>query len=139
MTDNKLKLLKRYQYDRRKEDDVNEERRTWTTLVTVSALYVYDYNGNSYVVTVYWYDKYYSDMNEYYRSLDLVVHPIGVDDADNEEKVRRVAEGTAGFKMNLGNKSFLDSSLDTRSEEYFTDSIHSYVTRAIEEYLADKS
>lgn len=137
MTDNKLKLLKRYQYDRRKEDDVNEERRIWTTLVTVSALYVYDYNENSYVVSVYWYDKYYSDMNEYYRSLDLTVYSIG-DDADSEEKVRRVAEGIAGFKMNLGNKSFSDSSLDTRSEEYFTDSVHSYVTRAIEEYLADK-
>ena len=138
MTDNKLKLLKRYQYDRRKEDDVNEERRTWTTLVTVSALYVYDYNGISYVVSVYWYDKYYSDMNEYYRSLDLIVYPIAADDADSEEKVRRVAEGTAGFKMNLGNKSFLDSSLDTRSEEYFTDSIYNYVSRAIEVYLADK-
>ena len=137
MTDNKLKLLKRYQYDRRKEDDVNEERRIWTTLVTVSALYVYDYNGNSYVVSVYWYDKYYSDMNEYYRSLDMTVYSIS-DDADSEEKVRRVAEGTAGFKMNLGNKSFLDSSLDTRCEEYFTDSIHSYVSRAIEEYLTDE-
>lgn len=135
MADNKLKLLKCYQYDKRKNDDVDEERYTWTTLIMVFALYVYDYNGTPYIVSVEWYNMYYSDMNEYYRNLELVVYPVDTADVDDETKVRRIAADTKGFKYQ---RKFPDgTSLNTSKEETFVSELYSYVLRAIEAYLAD--
>lgn len=130
MPNEELILLKRYDYNKYRDYDVNPERRTWTDLITISALDVYAFHGTAYIVSTYWYNKYYSDMGD--RCLDLVlkVYPVDPADVDNEEKVRAIAKDTHGFIYRPTSQA-----IDDRTEETFTESIHRYVIRALTAFL----
>lgn len=132
-----LMLLKRYNYAKRKDDSVDEERRSWSSLVTVHAWDVYEYNGTPYIVVTDWYNNEYNDYSAYpghYRDLTLRVYPIDISDVDNETKVRGIITDTKGFKHRVD-----DVYVCTHDEEAFTDDIRRYVIRAIDAYLADQA
>lgn len=136
MTDDKLKLLKRYRYDKNATRDRNEEEYTWRASEEVYALDVYEYKFNTYVVKSDWYYKGSGDMegSDHYESLSFTVYPIKPDDAKNEEVVLLVASGKEGHKTEIGDRP----QVDIKSEEAFTRSIRSYVIGAIDAYIADK-
>jgi len=99
MTDDKLKLLKRYQYNKRKEYDADEETRTITNRQWVDALYVYEYDGTPYIVSVYWSNTEYGEWTDYYcRTLTWRVYPINSAGVDDETKVRAIVADTKGVK-----------------------------------------
>ena len=154
MENNELTLLKRYKYDKREKYDVDEERRTSTTTVRVSALDVYDYNGTPYIVSVSWYNAEYDERRDYYyRSLTLTVYPIDTADVGNEARVRAIEANEKGFEWRASVGPYLPTSysddrdrngdydslyFDTRNEENFTSSLCSRVISAIMAYLKRK-
>lgn len=153
MTDDKLKLLKRYQYDKRTQYDADEETRTITNYQWVDALDVYEYEGTPYIVSVSWHSTEYGEPGDhsYYRELTLKVYTADAADIDNETKVRAIVADTKGFKYTKSAGPYFPTSygdtrdenhdpvyLDTRKEEYFTSDLRSRVIRAIEAYLDDR-
>ena len=153
MTDDKLKLLKRYQYDKRAEYDADEETRTITNYQWVDALDVYEYEGTPYIVSVSWHSTEYGEPRDhsYYRELTLKVYTVDAADVDNETKVRAIVADTKGFKYTKSAGPYFLTSygdnrdenhdpvhLDTRKEEYFTSDLRSRVIRAIEAYLDER-
>ncbi len=153
MTDDKLKLLKRYQYDKRAEYDADEETRTITNYQWVDALDVYEYEGTPYIVSVSWRNTEYGEPRDhsYYRELTLKVYTADAADVDNETKVRAIVADTKGFKYTKSAGPYLLTSygdtrdgnhdpvyFDTRKEEYFTSDLRSRVIRAIEAYLDER-
>ena len=153
MTDDKLKLLKRYQYDKRTQYDADEETRTITNYQWVDALEVYEYEGTPYIVSVSWHSTEYGEPGDhsYYRELTLKVYTADAADVDNETKVRAIVADTKGFKYTKSAGPYFPTSysdtrdenhdpvhLDTRKEEYFTSDLRSRVIRAIEAYLDDR-
>ena len=149
MTDDKLKLLKRYQYDKRAKYDADEETRTITKYQWVDALDVYEYEGTPYIVSVSWRNTEYGERIDdgYYRELTLKVYTVDAADVDNETKVRAIVADTKGFKYTKSAGPYFSASysdnhdpvyFDTRTEEYFTSDLRSRVIRAIEAYLDDK-
>ena len=153
MTDDKLKLLKRYQYDKRTQYDADEETRTITNYQWVDALDVYEYEGTPYIVSVSWHSTEYGEPRDhsYYRELTLKVYTADAADVDNETKVRAIVADTKGFKYTKSAGPYLLTSygddrdenhdpvhLDTRKEEYFTSDLRSRVIRAIEAYLDER-
>ena len=153
MTDDKLKLLKRYQYDKRAKYDADEETRTITNYQWVDALDVYEYESTPYIVSVSWRNTEYGERIDdgYYRELTLKVYTVDAADVDNETKVRAIVADTKGFKYTKSAGPYFPTShgdtrdgnhdpvyFDTRKEEYFTSDLRSRVIRAIEAYLDDR-
>ena len=151
----KLKLLKRYQYDLTRQYDADPETRTITNLVMLDVLDVYEYDGTTYIVFISWYNKEYDEHGDYYyRSLLLKVYPVDAADVDDETRVRAIMAEGNGFKKELSVGPYLPTSygddrgrdgnydclyFSTRSEENFTKDIRSRVIFALNEYLAEKS
>lgn len=136
MLNNKLELLKSYEFDKRETHNRDDSEGTWSATENVTALHTYSYRGNAYIVLTVWYYSGEGDMadSDHYRSLSFRVYPIDLADAESEERVRQIMSGTEGFESHAGGYP----NIDIRTEDSFTRYISDKVKGAIDEYHAVK-
>lgn len=136
MADEKLKLLKRYRYDKSETRDKDEAEYTWSATENVYTLAVYEYRLETFVVRSSWYYKGSGDMegSDHYESLSFTVYPISPEDAENEEVVCQIASGEGGYATQIGDRP----QVDIKDEEAYTSSVHYYVMGAIDAYIAER-